>query len=98
MQRYDPEKTGRLVIIFALPIKLQECVTMEANSCLQENMITTNIILCSVMTGQECVTMEANSCLQENMINDNCCIFHSYKQKLPLTQIMFNYDTDSITE
>ena len=39
LQRYDPEKTGRLVIIFALPIKLQQCVTMEANSCLQENMI-----------------------------------------------------------
>ena len=40
--------------------------------------------------------MEANSCLQENMINDSCSIFHSYKQKLPLTQIMFNYDTESI--
>ena len=35
LQRYDPEKTGRLVIIFALPIKLQQCITMEANSCLQ---------------------------------------------------------------
>ena len=76
---------------------------MEANSCLQENMIndscciystlqakiTTNII----MFNYERVTMEANSCLQENMINDSCCIFHSYKQKI---NIMFNYDTDSI--
>ena len=40
--------------------------------------------------------MEANSCLQEDMINDSCCIFPSYKQKLPLTLIMFNYDTASI--
>ena len=39
MQRYDPEKTDRSVIVVASPVKIRGCVTRVANSCLQENMI-----------------------------------------------------------